>query len=293
MVTPLIARAVAAKAATKTAAKAAATKAATKVSTKVSNVVNSMNQNLTTREASRLAQNQRRKLQRRLANELSNELGYKVSWNESTDIYEGSSVESDLAKQIYGDIKSLKAKTIEGTNIRKGYGVELSQIEEKINYEYVQGSQRRRNEMFKNKINQASSKDEEGQKLSELSSMEVHGFYAATYEMWKGTSIEQNRNLDIMKSFGVNDLETVYKLLVNKDLKKEDFGFNDDDELFEQWLKEIDARVNLYELREMYDEEMKGIRDVPEAKYKKDTVANIKIRTSGIKRYNRSKRYAS
>ena len=75
-------------------------------------------------------------------------------------------------------------------------------------------------------------------------------------------------------------------------MKKEDFGFNDD-ELFEQWLKEIDARVNLYELREMYDEEMKGIRDVPEAKYKKDTVANIKIKTSGIKRYNRSKRYAS
>lgn len=259
--------------------------------TNIKDIVSEFNKKLTTRQASRKAQNERRKLQRKLAKELSSELDTKVSWKEATQIYEGSKVESKIAKELYGDIEKLKAQKIEGTNIRKGYGVELNEFSQRVKFKYPDSNTYRKNEMFKNKINQASAKDEEGNKLSGLNSMEVHGFYAATYEMWKGTSIEQNRNLDIMESFGINDLETVYKLLVNKDLKKEDFGFNDD-ELFEQWLKEIDSRVNLYELRKMYDEEMKGIRDVPEVKYKKDTVANIKIRTSGIKRYKR-RRHAS
>lgn len=292
MVAPIIVRAVATKAAAKKAAKKVANKAFNKVAS-------TMNKKLTTREASRMAQNQRRKLQRRLANELSNELGYKVTWNSATDVYEGSSVESDLAKQIYGDIQKLKSKKVEGTNKRKGYSVDLNEMEDKINYQYVQGSQRRRNEMFKNKINQASAKDEEGKKLSELNEMDVHGFYAATYEMWKGTSIEQNRNIDIMREFGINDLETIYKLITNEGkvddelfgLKASDFGF-DDEMLFKQWLQQIDKNVNLKELRRMYLEEMSGLRDVPESKYKSNSMSNIKIRTSGIKRYKR-RRYAS
>ena len=263
------------------------------------NIVSEFNKKLTTRQASRKAQNERRKLQRRLANELSQELGEKVSWKQATEIYEGSKIESKIAENIYSDIQSLKAQKIEGTNKRKGYGVELSEIETKINYEYVQGSQRRKNEMFKNKINQASAKDEEGQKLSNLNSMEVHGFYAATYEMWKGTTIEQNRNIDIMSAFGIKDLETVYKLVTNKGnvddelfgLNPSDFGFKDR-ALFKQWLQQIDKNVNLKELRKMYDEEMKGLRDVPESKYKSNSMSNIKIRTSGIKRYKR-RRHAS
>lgn len=252
----------------------------------VSDIVKEFNKKLTRRQASRKAQNERRKLQRKLARELSEELGTKVTWKEATSIYEGSKIESKIAKEIYSDIGQLQARKIEGTNKRVGYSVELEEFASRAKIKYPDSSTYRRNEMFKNKINQASSKDLEGQKLSELNSMEVHGFYAATYEMWKGTSIEQNRNIDIMKEFGVNDLESVYKLVVNKELKKEDFSF-EDEELFNQWLEEIDKRVNLKELREMYSEEMQGVRDVPETKYKKDTVANIKIRTSTIKRYAR------
>lgn len=240
----------------------------------VKNVVQTMNGRiLTNREASRLAQNERRKAQRRLARILTEEIGEKVSWKNATDVLNSMSKASEQAKALGRTIKGLQAKKIEGTNQRQGYSVSLEREAESIaTFTQIRfGSEtlskkaskpdlKRRNEMFTHQINQSTMKNG----FSALSRDETKAFYASTMDMWRGLSSSDNLNAQIMMKFGVNDLSQVYKLLTSKDLKKEDFGFKDE-ETFQQFLKEMDERVQLSKRREIVQEELKSIRGSKES----------------------------
>lgn len=259
-------------------------------------VVQRMNQRvLTTREASRFAQNERRKAQRRLARILSEETGEKINWKNS---YERSLELTDLSSQaesLKGTIEALTSKPVGTTKQRKGYQTQIETEAESIQtFTYFRFGQEtlskkgegfdvfRRNEMFTHEINQSTKK--EG--LSSLNKNVTHGFYAATQWIWEGASSSDNRNLLIMREFGISDLEQVYKLITNKTLKPEDFGFDsNDEELFEQWLDEIRERIDIDELREIFKEEIGGKKDIKQSgDYAKDAIKNIRIRTASFER---------
>lgn len=247
----------------------------------VRNIVDRFNQSVSRRKASREAQNERRKLQRRLANILSESIGERVSWKEATSVYEGSKVESATAQEIYSDIEKLRFRKESEKEIRVGYETNIEDIKEKIVNRFPNAqTQRRKNEMFKQEINQATKK--EG--LSSLDSNETHAFYAATYEVWKNVSVEEDRNKSIMEAFGVKDLETIYNLITKKELKAEDFGF-DNKEAFERWLNEIREKVDIDALRQIMQEEMEGSKDEPDSKYPKMRIQNIKVRASSVRYY--------
>lgn len=248
---------------------------------------------LSTREASRLAQNERRKAQRRLARILTEETGKKVTWKEAYNTAKSLDNLSSESKALSKTIESLTSKNIEGSKQRKGYSVSIEREAESLKtFTYLRFGKEtlskkgdapdlfRRNEMFTHQINQSTRK--EG--LSALSSNETHGFYAATQWIWNGASASDNRNAMIMQEFGLSDLKQVYDLIVNKELKPEDFGFNDK-ELFEDWLDEIRERVDIDKLREVFHEEINVEKDEPEVKYSKFAIANIRMRTAKMKRH--------
>ena len=247
-----------------------------------------MNADLSRREASRLAQNERRKAQRRLSKILSEELGERVTWKEAYERAIGNEEISGRAKTYVDIIESLKGS-------QKGYTSDIKKVQERIKTEtyYQFGSENlstkasstelfRRNEQFKDRINQATLKDG----LSDLRSMDVHGFYAVTQYIWGGTSVSDNRNAKIMREFGLNDLEQVYKLITDKELKAKEFGF-EDEELFEQWLDEIRKRVDLDAVRKAFDASrmISDTNDEPEIKYDKIKIANVRLKSAMIKRY--------
>lgn len=240
----------------------------------VKQVVQTMNGKiLTNREASRLAQNERRKAQRRLARILTEEIGKKVSWKNATDVLNSMSKASEQAKSLGRTIKGLQSIKIEGTSQRQGYSVSLereaksiatfTQIRfgrETLSKKGSTPNLQRRNEMFTHQINQSTMKNG----FSALSRDETKAFYASTMDMWRGLSSSDNLNAQIMMKFGINDLSQVYKLLTSKDLKKEDFGFTDD-ETFKEFLDELDERIQLYKRREIVQEELKSIRGSKES----------------------------
>lgn len=108
--------------------------------------------------------------------------------------------------------------------------------------------QSRLNAMFQHRINMSTSKmAAEGAKLSGLGKLKYgmsKAFYAVTMDLWQGVSTQGNRNAAIMENFGVTDLESVYKLVTEKELNYEEFGFKDED-TFNEWLKDLNERVNL------------------------------------------------
>lgn len=233
----------------------------------VGNVVKEMNKGLTRREASRLAQNERRKAERRLARELSSQLGRKIDRKEALSVYESQAAKTSEMKALARTIKGLQAQTKPGTKQRIGYAVDIKREAELI-AAYTQikyGTEtlakkgdvtiQRRNKLFERQINQSTMKNG----LSALSREDTKAFYASTMDIWSGLSNADNRNAQIMMKFGVSDLSQVYKLLTNKDLKKEDFGFSDD-EMFQNWLDELNERVQLNKRREIVQEELASIR---------------------------------
>ena len=233
----------------------------------VGNITREMNKSLTRREASRLAQNERRKAERRLARELSSQLGRKVERKEALSVYESQAEKTSQMKALARTIQGLQAQTIKGTKKKVGYAVDIKREAESI-AAYTQiryGTEtlakkgdvsiQRRNKMFERQINQSTMKNG----LSTLSREDTKAFYASTLDIWNGLSNADNRNAQIMMKFGVSDLSQVYKLLTEKELKKEDFGFNDE-ELFQDWLKELNERVQLYKRREIVQEELASIK---------------------------------
>lgn len=183
---------------------------------------------LSRREASRLAQNERRKAQRRLARILDKELDEKVSYKNAVSMYEKISQPSSQARALYKTIQSLKAEK------GGGYAVSLETQSESLSgfTQILFGSetlnkksdatQQRRNKLFERQINQSTMKDG----LSALSRDESKAFYASTMDLWKGLSNADNRNAAIMNNFGVNNLETIYRLLTDETLDYKDYGFS-------------------------------------------------------------------
>lgn len=235
----------------------------------VGNIVQKMNGKvLTTREASRLAQNERRKAQRRLARILTEETGQKVNWKNAVKIYETMPEKSSQARALVRTIKGLQATKIEGSKQRRGYAVSIEREAQSIaTFTRVRfgretlakkGAElnlQRRNEMFTHQINQSTLKNG----FSALSRDETKSFYAATMDLWRGLSSSDNLNAQIMMKFGLNDLSQVYKLLTAKELKASEFGFTDE-EVFQDFIKELDERVQLSKRREIVQQELDSIR---------------------------------
>ena len=226
-----------------------------------------MARNQKVRETSRKAQNERRKVERRMARIISEQTGKKVTGKEAVEMYETGYGEGSQLRELYRTRKSLESVKGKNSNKRKGYSVNVEKVGENIDA-FTQiyfgreslskkgdVSLQRRNKMFERQINQSTMK--EG--LSTLSRDDSKAFYASTMDLWNGLSNSDNRNAAIMNQFGVNDLSQVYKLLTDKNLKAEDFGF-DDERLFQEWLTDIDLRVDLFKRRKIVQEELETIR---------------------------------
>lgn len=260
-------------------------------------VVQRMNQQvISTREASRKAQDERRKAQRRLARVLTEETGEKVSWKNAYQIQKDLNVNSSEAKSLAKTIESLTSVSEKEGGRKKGYGVQIERAAESIEtytmYRFggetlsrkgLPIEQKRKNEMFTHQINQSTKK--EG--LSILDKKETHGFYAATQWIWESSRNNENRNEAIMNEFGLTDLEQVYNLITNEELNYEDFGF-EDEEMFEDWLDEIRTRIDIDELREIFNEEMTADNesgsDDSMSPSGGEAIKNIRMRTEHFKR---------
>lgn len=222
---------------------------------------------MTTREKSRFAQNERRKIERRMARVLKEEYGVKTTAKEAAKVYKEGKYDSAELKMLSKERESLFAKKVKGTQRRKGYDVNIQQVGENISaYTQIKYgmetlsnkgdvTQLRKNKLFERSINQSTKKDG----FSLLEKTETKAFYAATQDIWKTQATSGKYNIAIMQEFGVNDLETVYKLLTKRKFKKEDFGFSDNEE-FKAWLKEINEKVNLFKRRNIVLEELKGMK---------------------------------
>ena len=234
----------------------------------VGKIVQSMNGKLlSTRQASRLAQNERRKAQRRLAKIINEETDKKATWKNAVEIFESLEQQSTQGKALVRTIKGLQATQVEGSKKKEGYSVSIEREAESI-AAYTQiryGSEtlaekgnvslERRNKMFERQLNQSTTKNG----LSALDRDDTKAFYASTMDLWNGLSNADNRNAQIMMKFGVSDLSQVYKLLTSDTLKAEDFGFSDED-MFQDWLKELDERVQFSKRREIIQNELQSIK---------------------------------
>lgn len=218
---------------------------------------------MTRRKQSRMAQNVRRKIQRSMAKILTEQTGSKVGWKESVEFYKQSGIEDSGLEALYKTYQSQVArKTKPGErNIKQVYSQSPESVSRALESfrsirfdENDSGDLLRRNEMFKRDISQSTKKNG----LSTLSGALTHGFYAATQYMWESATSTDMRNTYIMNEFGLKSLEQVYNLVTKSELKKEDFGFNDE-ELFQQWLDEIRSRVDLDELREIFHKHLGDI----------------------------------
>ena len=231
---------------------------------------------MTRRQQSRMAQNNRRKIQRRMARILTEKTGEKVNWKESVKMYESGSFADTGLESLYKTYQSQVARRTKTGEVNKQnvYGQNVEYVGRSIlsftEIRFGEGmSVKRRNEMFQRDIAQSTRKNG----LSTLSSELTHGFYAATQYMWEKASSTQQRNADIMREFGINDLEQIYKLVTRSELKASDFGFEDED-MFNQWLEQIKDNVDLDELRRIFQEQLGDIArahenggDTNEARY--------------------------
>lgn len=247
-------------------------------------------ESLTKREASRMAQNERRKAQRRLARILEKELDEKVSYKNAVSVYEKTIEHSGVSKALYRTIQSLQAEK------GGGYAVNLETQSESLSgfTQILFGSevlnkktdttQQRKNKLFERQINQSTMKDG----LSALSREESKAFYASTMDLWSGLSNADNRNASIMNKFGVNNLETIYRLLTDEDLDYKSYGFsqtgykNEDGNIisieeyetlsaleqsqyeeysqeFDDWLEDLESSAQLKTRREIVRDELSKI----------------------------------
>ena len=177
-----------------------------------------------------MAQNQRRKIQRRMARILTEQTGEKVTWKEAVDVYKQSGIEDSGLSALYGAYESQVARKVKPGEryASQVYGQSPKSISSAIEsftsvrFNKTDGNVKRRNEMFMRDIAQSTRKGG----LSTLSEEVTHGFYAATQYIWKDAEGDMERNAKIMREFKITDLETIYKLVTNDELKKEDFGFD-------------------------------------------------------------------
>lgn len=236
-------------------------------------IVQEMNASISRREASRIAQNNRRKYQRRLARAIEEETGQKVSWKEAESKFK------ELGSNTTPEMQVI-ASRIEQGKAKKGGGYNIDVLKEKeaissyTMLKYGQETlsykgntdQERQNTLFQNQINQSTKKDG----LSLLEGTKTKGFYAATQDMWKDATSSSEYNKKIMEETGINDLETVYKLLTDEELNFEEFGFEDEDS-FEAWLYDLDSNFHLFERRRIVLDELRKMKDTNDESMSSDT----------------------
>lgn len=218
------------------------------------------------RKQSRQAQNERRKIERRIRaiqKEIESEKlteGMRKSSEEQIasltkvkDVLTAKVKKGEKKPSYSGDIEKI-GKTIE--SFTQTRFVETSPFRRltkaQREFQKTQTSQERqfsKNKVFERSLNQATLKNG----LSAFDRIDVKSFYAVTQDIWQSVSVNSNKNKAILDKFGLSDLETVYKLLTSKELKKEDFGFSDE-ALFQDWLNELDSKVNLTLRRDIFNE---------------------------------------
>ena len=277
----------------------------------VKKLSNESNRDAKRRAQSRQAQNERRKIERRMSRIIEEQTGTKIDRKEVIEQYKSGVGSGRELNALYKTYKSLEGK--KGVkSITEVYKQDVSRVAESVEaftemrfgesnpFGKREPSQvLRRNKMFERNIAQSTKK--EG--LSTLDKNITHGFYAATQYIWEDSSSAGARNTEIMAEFGINDMETIYKLITDSELNFEEFGFETEED-FDMWLDEIKERVDLDELRDIFSDEMGDIvanweqggntndaryngDDVPEDKYEKVKIGNIRRRTAKLKRHGR------
>ena len=256
---------------------------------RVRKISDDMNKDFSRRETSRKMQNERRRLQRRLAKELTEESGEKVSWKEAEQYYRENSTKNSQIESLYSSIQETYSFRDKG---KQGYTVDVKKLNESVDTysrmkygsKYLSRSesedelkQYRKNDMVRHQINQSTK---EGG-LSIYEETKTHAFYAATASLWRKAETIEERNVLIQNKFGVDDLETVYLLVTSEELDFEDFGFETKEE-FDEWLEEVEANIDLEELRRIVKEELAGDLDEEDVKYPKVRISNIANRADTL-----------
>lgn len=220
--------------------------------------------NLSTRQVSRQMQNQRRRIQSDMAEILRNDFNVRANRENAVKLYESGKYKSRELDMLYSKRERMFAKTEEGTKRRVGYDVSLESVKQDIEgyraikHGFEKGvTQDRKNKIFERQINQSTLKSG----FSALDKDETKAFYAGTKDIWQGRAAQNKYNEKIMSEFGVSDLETVYKLLTERNLRYEDFGFETEED-FNEWIAEIDERVQLNKRREIIQSELDKIQKV-------------------------------
>lgn len=277
----------------------------------VKTLSNESNRDVDRREQSRKAQNERRKIERRMSRIIEEQTGIKIDRKEVIEQYVSGVGSGRELNALYKTYKTLVAKK-GAKDITEVYKQDVDRVEESIEaFTAIRFSDSnvfkrrepneilRRNKMFERNIAQSTKK--EG--LSTLDKNVTHGFYAATQYIWEDSSSSGARNTEIMAEFGINDMETIYKLVTSSELDFEEFGFETEAD-FDEWLDEIKERVDLDKLREIFSDEMGDIvanweqggntndaryngNDEKEEKYESVKIGNIRRRTAKLKRHGR------
>lgn len=215
-----------------------------------------------TRKRSRQTQNARRRLDTQISNIVKEITGIKIAGRK---IQAYLKEHSDLFKnKDIAAIQKLREQGLTYNKTEKKYEVNYKDVpkimqgwanirneRKKLSLEKKSvANVERRNKQFEREMAQAKNKFG----LSSFEKSDVDLFYIATTTFWRGNSTIETRNAKIMEAFGLNDLEQVFNLITKKELKAEDFGF-DDEKLFEDWIENLNETVKLDKIRQIIKEE--------------------------------------
>lgn len=216
------------------------------------------------REISRATQNARRRLDTKISNVVKEITGVKIAGRkiqdylkEHTDLLKNKDIAA-MQNLRSGLTYNRKEKKYEVSYkkvdaITEGWSKIRNERKEISMEEKSYANLERRNKQFEREM--AQSKKKFG--LSSLEKDDVDLFYAATSYFWRGNSTVETRNAKIMEAFGISDLETVFNLITKKELKAQDFGF-DDKELFEDWIENLNITIKLDKIRKIINDEKRN-----------------------------------
>lgn len=215
-----------------------------------------------TRERSRQTQNARRRLDTQISNLVKEITGVKVAGRkiqnylkEHTDLLKNRDIAAIQKLREQGltynkTEKKYEVKYEDVPKIMQGWS-NIRNTRKELSLETKSAANvERRNKQFEHEMAQAKKKFG----LSSLEKDEVDLFYIATTHFWRGNSTIETRNTKIMEAFGLNDLEQVFNLITKKELKAEDFGF-EDKKIFEDWIENLNKTVKLDKIRQIIEEE--------------------------------------
>ena len=195
-----------------------------------------------------------------------------INWKNAEEVYRNTGRVSQSATTFYDQIQKLK---FDSTTRSKGFNAKEvenvgRQVEETSDMRFkgrFSNFFKKRfgksfgdidNSVFQDMLNGAGKSGS----ASPLGQEEVKAFYASTMDLWQGTA-EPGKDItaEIRNAFGVDNTEQVYRLLMQEELTAGDFGFSDE-ELFQEWLEDLDNRANLSKRREIVQEELQRLDTV-------------------------------